>query len=171
MIFRQDSIDLIRRGQKTQTRRPVQDGEGGYVYGKTPYSWHLPATICREGWTETEVVKLIGGDPAESARTKWVVGRTYAVCPGRGKHQVERILLKGLRCQRLDGISKDDVLAEGLRWVAKRERWMYNKMILETLDDFPVGHVVAYLHLWQSMYPKSDMTELVWVLDFELVKP
>lgn len=148
MIFMHESVAQAQAGRKTNTRRPRQPAE--------TYDSDEQGNIIR--------VRTAKG------RIKWEVGRTYAVCPGRGVKQVARIRLTGIRCERVCDITDADVLAEGLRWDGRRERWVYGTRILEDEDSFPTGSAAAYLHLWESIYPKSDCTELVWVLEFEVMR-
>jgi len=145
MIFTPESINLIRSGAKTQTRRPVKGRDH-----RTHYN-------AGNGW----VYEVARGD-----RLQWCVGRTYAVCPGRGKHQVGRILLKAIRCEPVAEICHTDAMAEGLRWNDDGIACYGTRTIpgAGILTD-------AYLALWRTMYPKSDLTELVWVLEFEMVEP
>lgn len=155
MIFMHESVAQAQAGRKTNTRRPRQPAE--------TYDSDEQGNIIR--------VRTAKG------RIKWEVGRTYAMNPpppkgvkARMGKQVGRILLKSIRCERVCDISEADVLAEGLRWDGRRERWVYGTRILEDEDSFPTGSAAAYLHLWESIYPKSDCTELVWVLEFEVMR-
>jgi len=141
MIFLPDSVALILSGAKTQTRRPTKEGDSIYR-----------------------------GRIGRGGRLLWEVGRTYAVCPGRGKRAVCRIRITEIRCRRVCDISDKDVPAEGLRWDFKRGRWVYGKTVLENRAWYPNQNIAAYLWLWRSMYPKSDCEELCWALTFELVK-
>lgn len=135
MQFTPDSIALILAGKKCQTRRPRRDGD---IFG-------------------VDSVQIASG------RTKWMVGRTYAICPGRGKKSVGRIGLTGIRCERVDAITEMDAIAEGIQPTPLRgiRRYGDKQFLCATARE-------AYLALWRSMYPKSDCTELVWVLTFEV---
>jgi hypothetical protein len=126
MQFHEDMVAAILAGSKTQTRRPFQ-----------PY----------------DVVKR-GGPPfaeIQSVRRKgyllWQVGKTYAVCPGRGKRGVGRILVKRIRDEWMSTISEEDALAEG----------------------FPSR--LAFIERWRTMYGNDyPASGWIWVIEFELVK-
>lgn len=94
MIFRQ--WDEILTGEKTQTRRIVKPE---HFLNR----WHL------EGETDTRINEVLIG-----SRSLWVVGKTYAVVPKRGARAVARIRITGIRQERLQEISKDDAIAEGI---------------------------------------------------------
>ncbi len=167
MIFKQ--IDEILSGQKTQTRRVCNPGEGMYK--------------------DTLALR-------ESGAVKWAVGKTYAVVPKRGKPSVWwkrvgtvalthngmheyhypsnpdaaaialpvtraelekrgfqplRIRITAIRQERLQDISEADAKAEG------------------------VADVEAYRALWQAINGKTpgarwDANPQVFVLEFEVVK-
>jgi len=74
------------------------------------------------------------------------VGRDYAVCPGRGKHQVARIVFDNIRKQSLTAITEDDAIAEGF----------------ESRD--------AFIAAWNTINPKTpfERNPAVWVIDFTL---
>jgi len=138
MIFNEDSVNLILRGEKTQTRRPKRPGE-----------W----------WTGSlgQIVWVCDGNN----RLKWEVGRTYAIQPGRGKKAVGRFRLTGIRCERVADVSDVDAALEGIAY--RRGSLTYGSTKLEgkTASE-------AYLNLWQRIYPKSDLTEMAWILEFEV---
>lgn len=48
-----------------------------------------------------------------NGRTKWAVGKTYAVQPGRNLPQVARIRVTGIRRQKVTDIIAADAVAEG----------------------------------------------------------
>lgn len=91
MIFK-ETWQQVLDGTKTQTRRPVKEGEYGY-------RMYHPDVI--------QVIYKHGG------YIKWRVGKDYAVQPGRGKKAVGRIRITGIRRERLQEIRGRDVLAEG----------------------------------------------------------
>lgn len=119
MIFRPDMAIAILEGHKTQTRRPVKPGE----------SLHSIAG--------RRVVRTADG------RTRWIEGRRYSVCPGRGKNRVGLIRILRIVREPLDQIGEADARAEG----------------------FPSR--LFFLARWQELYPKSDLSESVWVLEFD----
>lgn len=134
MIFKQ--ITEVLNGTKTQTRRVCKPNE------------RLLGALGSQ-WVD---IALPGRD-----LRKWVVGRTYAAQPGRGKKAVGRIRITGIRQERLQDIDFDDALAEGCRatlWEGEVAVWPQE----------------AYCDLWQSINGKGswDANPLVWVLEFEV---
>jgi len=99
MIFAK-TADKVLAGEKTQTRRPMKDGDvietPGFMKNlniKKPISM-----IFRVG---------------RGGRLLWEQGRTYAVQPGRTAKSVGRTRLTGLRSEPLYWITHDDARAEG----------------------------------------------------------
>lgn len=177
MLFAPDSVALILSGAKTQTRRPVTNRDmlqtvaaaGEYAPWWSPsFTGPIDEPI--------EAVKVSPEpDLRKPSRLKWLVGRTYAVCPGRGKPAVCRIRITEIRCQRVADISADDARAEGLRGIDARSEYgwsvMYGERALGSFGNLAEGGALqaAYLALWRSLYPKSDCTELCWALTFKVV--
>ena len=151
MIFRlwQQVLD----GTKTQTRRQVKPGEEYNDWGFEQDGMHMG-----------EVLKA-GYRPLFSRHGKWIVGRTYAVQPGSGRPAVGRIRITNIRQERLQDISEDDVLAEGVGLQAWAFSW-------PRTDHWP--RTAGYAQLWNSIYTKPGTrwqdNPLVWVLEFELVE-
>lgn len=89
MTFQQWS--QVLDGSKTQTRRVIRTGE------------HL--------------LPLSNGDEVvySGGRTKWKIGRTYAIQPGRGQKALGRFKLLAIRREWLWEISIEDIKAEGVR--------------------------------------------------------
>ena len=79
-------------------------------------------------------------------RLLWEVDRTYAVQPGRTARSVGRIRLLSIIIERLYLITHEDARAEG----------------------FSGGD--EFVRAWKELYPKSSLDEMVYVLEFELVK-
>lgn len=158
MLFTPESIDLILSGKKVQTRRPVKPPEFGRM---TPTLCTAPSVLQETGARPGAVV--IFNPDQVIFRTKWTVGHAYAVQPGRGKKAVAWIEITGIRCEYLRDINDIGAALEGIQYDPARESLCYGGMLLdgETADK-------AYLNLWQSLYPKSDLSELVWVLDFQV---
>ena len=133
MILKQ--VQQVLDGTKSQTRRPVKEHEEANRWD-----------------SETDVInEVLIVDPNKSypgnLRSKWLLGRTYAVQPGRGKKAVGRIRITKIRRERLQDITGNDVRAEGCgTW-----EWPFEE-------------------LWDSLYRKpyrwQDNPEC-WVLDFE----
>lgn len=80
----------------------------------------------------------------KDCRPRWQIGRRYSVCPGRGKNRVALIEIISIWQEPVGQISGDDAHAEGFE-----SRY-------------------AFLWAWKRLYPKSDLSEPVWVLEFKL---
>ncbi len=78
-----------------------------------------------------------------NGRKKWVVGRTYAVQPGRGQLQVARIRVTGLNSEYVTRIRTPDAIAEGF----------------ESRADF--------LNTWIDIHGEDGLDCRVWVVTFE----
>lgn len=74
-------------------------------------------------------------------------GRDYAICPGRGKHQVARM--------RVLVADLDDLGAALTEWEANREGFV-------TPDEFKAK--------WVSLYGRFDPFEKVWRIQFEVIR-
>lgn len=75
------------------------------------------------------------------------VGSTIAVQPGRGRPAVARVLVTGLRRERLGDISDEDIRAEGFD---RREEFVLT---------------------WQAMHGSFEPDLVVWVIEFQLLEP
>ena len=127
MIFKQ--IDEVLSGRKTQTRRLVKAGDfqtpsGNIVYGESGKTTLIP---------------------------RFVVGKRYAVQPGRAKRGVGHIRITEIRLEYVYQITEDDAIAEG------------------------VNSVEEYRQLWDSIYEGQPEKQWganpeVWVVTFEAVK-
>ncbi len=89
MIF-QHTLEQVLSGRKSQTRRRAAVSDAA-VYGD-----------------DGQIVAV-----RHNGRTKWAVGKTYAVQPGRNLPQVARIRVTGIRRQKVTDISAADAVAEG----------------------------------------------------------
>lgn len=69
-------------------------------------------------------------------------GRTYAVCPGRGKPAVGRVRVTAVRREALGAITEDDARREGFESRA------------------------AFLDYWRAMHGDVDPAQPVWVVEF-----
>lgn len=75
-----------------------------------------------------------------------VVGRDYAVCPGRGKNAIGRIEILSVRLERL-------------------------ALALVTPEPYLEGFQLAngFRRVWESMHGTFDPDELVWRVQFKVV--
>lgn len=131
MLFKPEMIEAILAGKKTQTRRVVKDGE---FFAKSS----VPGSAF--------VYTYLSND---KSRTKWALGRTYAIVPKRGAKGIgRRIRITAIRREWLHDISEADAIAEG------------------------VGSVAEYKALWDAINAAGSwlMAGYVWVLSFELVE-
>ena len=144
MIFRPRHCDLILAGEKTQTRRLVRESDQALTdeYGNI-------IEVRRDG------------------RLLWLVGQTYAIQPGRGKHAIGRLLLQDIRREHLHEISEEDAKAEGaiLRAANFAEEWENSKWMMTRIHHFE--------EIWNSINTQpgtiwNDNPE-VWVLRFLVI--
>lgn len=147
-------------GTKTQTRRLVSENRVSDM------------ELARDAseWPDlnVKIPKVISAVfdclPDATLRCKWLVGRTYAVQPGRGKKAAGRIRITGIRQERVQDISIQDAIAEGV----PEQTATYTHPVYRSLS------VAAYAKLWNAIHTKPGETwndnPSVWVLEFELVR-
>jgi len=114
MIF-QYTYQQILDNNKTATRRVINPGE-----------------VLLENPTRLVV----------SGRTKWQVGKSYAIQPGRRKKAVGRIEITGIYQERLGQMTAEDALAEGFA----------------SLEEFQ--------QTWIQIHGHYDPNQSVWVVTF-----
>lgn len=135
----------ILNGQKTQTRR---------IVGSHDMEW---------GSIGSSRISMVDG--GKHYRTKWQVGKTYAVQPGRGKAAVGRIRITAIRRERLQDITLEDVKAEGIG------QYTFARGVL---SDNPPDPRWKFIKLWNEVHPKVpdnwESNPEVWVITFELVR-
>jgi hypothetical protein len=130
MLFSKDMLEAVLAGRKTQTRRPVKDGER--LVWRT-YCLSKPAV--RAVLTPTN-------------RKKWMVTDDVAVCPGRGKKAVARIEITSINVEAASVISEADARAEGFD---SREAFFDKLRSLYGADvDLNAGYWVITFKLVQS---------------------
>lgn len=172
MIFKQ--WEQVLDGSKTQTRRPVKEGETYHVMELGP------GAVSKSWLTRWRFMPPPGEDLlayVAPMNPKWVVGRTYAVQRPDGR-TVGRFLLTKIRRERLEDISDEDCLAEGIaRSLIPEFKGMGIVGLLYQCPICPERYPTvqeAYACLWEHVYGKGAWDRMkdddVWVLDFEFVE-
>ena len=148
-----ETLDALLDGTKGQTRRVVKEGDEAHIVTSAGGTqWVKPCADLHLQGTITAV-------RSKNGRIKWALGRTYAVQEGRGKPQVARLEITGIRCERLQSINFDDVIAEGYR--------IFGKM-----DAVKARH--WYMGVWRNIHKKGEFAwennPLVWPLHVRMVR-
>ncbi len=149
MIFAPAHAKLVRRGAKTQTRRPVK-GE-------------RTVTIRRAHGR----IKARAQRPPETS-CPYKTGHAYAVQDGAGKPENGRIVVTAVRRERLGDITFEDAKAEGFvsqfdfayHWLTAHgwgAGWKAPAGLHATLEDMILAR-------FQERHGDTE----VWVIDFEL---
>ena len=145
MIFKDELCTKVLAGKKTQTRRVKKETE--YFVGGASGSY--------------DRIMVKNQHPSKMNPIKWMVGRTYAVQPGRGKKAVGRFKLLAIREERLREITADDARAEGVP-IPESE---YS---LGSPDNYAL---FRFAHLWDSINKKPGTrwgdNPVVWALTFQ----
>lgn len=84
--------------------------------------------------------------PLRGGPCPYVVGKTYAVQPGRGKHAVARLRVLSVTQVAVLPISLKDAIAEGF------------------------GSPAEFYVRWAQMYGEADFSGWCWRIEFELVE-
>lgn len=163
MIF-QHTWQSVIENRKTQTARLVKDGqffEPEDSYEEDGAIVHQPAGVWR--WVN-------GKDTAVGV---WVVGRTYAVQPGRGKSAVARIRILSITRRDVRDYTAEDATREGFdNRVAFMVTYMSmnDKVAMPKFRDYDFpsdGFTTAMSFLRSRPAERYD----AWVLTFALVTP
>jgi uncharacterized protein YhfF len=145
MIF-QHTHELVMAGRKTATRRVFAHD----TIVLDAYGFAMLRRTFDDAAAELEPRHPVLDVGTVGRGLKWRVGNTYAVQPGRGKRAIGRIRVTGLRVERLQTLTHEDALAEG------------------------VASVEEYAALWDAIHSKRgerwDDDPLVIVIQFELMK-
>ena len=183
-------VRAILDGTKTQTRRVLKpDGkyrldlvapaDGGP--SRCPYGQPGDMLWLREAWRTTREVDFLPGSQLDGTYRLWYeADAPHQLGFGRYRHArfmprwASRITLevKDVRVQRLQDISEEDAIAEGLRRVGGplgSTMWEYS----DTTGGQFVAPRVAYSMLWDTIHgPGSwDANPWVWAVTFRKVKP
>lgn len=165
MLFKQ--AQEVLDGRKRQTRRPVKPWDRAMHIdknGRVNRYWHPGVSIHR-----------VVNEGYDRDRTRFEVGKTYAVQPGRGQKSIGRIRLLEIRRERLQEISLEDIEAEGITTPEEFARiwgeaithsWL--EVAYERLKKGDLRN--AFRYMWRSIYKKPHRWEdnpEVWVLVVE----
>jgi hypothetical protein len=134
MQFAQNLIEKILAGEKTQTRRPVKPADRFDWLGQNGKYYPCLVSEFRTGLHVYRIYR--------NHRLLWQVGKTYAICPGRGKPQIARFRILHISMEDVRLISDGDVRREGFKY--HTDFW----------------------DVWQQFYSKKYLD--AWVLSFEL---
>lgn len=158
MIF-QYTINQVLDGSKTQTRRIVKPEHN--MAGALPT--FIPNIYVRVG---------IAGH-----RKIYEVGKTYAVCPGRGKSALGRIRITSIRQERVQDITPADAWAEigDLDHNPLHEEYIVANQRNELTEKFGEEYACyIYRWMWNRIHLKKgerwEDNPVVWVLEFELAE-
>lgn len=121
MIFQYTLVQVLS-GEKTATSRLVKPGDVA-VYGDNQ---QIEAVVA-------------------NGRDKYRVGKTYAVVPARGKPQVARIRLLGIKRKKVSETTTAEAKMEG--------------------DT----SIEGFFETWRKAYGEGKLDAEVWFLTFELV--
>ncbi len=155
LIFKQ--IAEIESGKKTQTRRVVKEGEAYTTKDIHGFISHLKYPKA----TDFGIWEVV----TPSVRTKWKRGETSAMLPGRGKKGVGFVRITSIRLERLNDISEQDALAEGITEIGM-QLYQYSK-----LSDTRFTAKDCYKMLWENINGVGswEKNPLVWVIGFEYI--
>lgn len=162
MIF-QHTWQKVLSGEKTQTRRlaaPKPDGTS--LAGCEMISFPMGRKSVTRGSRDDM-----------RWNTKWQVGKTYAVQPGRGKKAIARIRITDIRREDVREISDQDIWAEGFKdYVDFWSTWCNmhdSKVDVENLVDGWQGSSEIGESLYTYLTDRPADRYQAWVIEFELV--
>lgn len=145
MLFKPELAEKIIRGEKTETRRLKQPGER-LMNGRTVY---------------------------HNGRIKWEVGRTYAICPGRGKPTIKYAFLDS---DKLAYWHPYDPLPSVQEWTPARIRiTCISEEIVGAISEASAiregfGSRDAFFITFAEINGAKNLTALAFALVFELVR-
>lgn len=154
MLFKPEMIEQIITGKKTMTRRIVKKEEEVF------YEPVDCGTYTRNNNTILEVFTGMG-------RTKWRVGKKYAVCPGRGKPQVYWCP----DCKKID--STEGYVHESKPLFIELVSIKKQKLLSTSEEDAKregFKDRACFLNAFARINKKVNMNCEVWALSFKVVK-
>lgn len=111
MIFKKELAEKILSGEKSQTRRLVHPEDCEEYFSIPPEYGHR---LCGEIYAVV-YPRISRATTCEYDAVRYAVGKTYAVCPGRGKPAIGRIRITAIEREDVRDISEEDAIAEGFR--------------------------------------------------------
>jgi len=151
MQFQPESIEKILAGKKTQTRRPALPSD------------EIVRTMTQGKYPERGVYQVF-----RNGRLHWQCGKTYAVCPGRGKKQVARIKVWRIKWEDVRNMSYEDIIAEGFEHpFGFLETWcgFYDPPYIETMKA--EAHLSSAPGARASLRLRPNELYQAWALTFE----
>lgn len=150
MIFMRTADEVLAR-TKTQTSRLVGI-EDEALWSNPSGNYHAAHAMAGD-WVIDEVLRR--------GRRLYQVGGTYAVQPGRTEPSVGRIRLLSIARRRLQTLTAEEHIAEGLR-----TQFGGHDAVVDLRDQF--------ISLWNSVYIRPahrwEADPEIWMLTFKLVK-
>lgn len=176
MIF-QHTWEKVLSGEKTQTRRIVKPHD--YIN-----RWHLngddDCTINEILTPRKKPTKY------ETSRNVYLLGKTYAVQPGRGQKAIAHIEITDIRHEDVRCISDEDARAEGFdspldflaKWTQMHDRQMQFDRDDENWADDGTWNYWANrkwgkadsLVMWSYLAVRPANRFMAWALTFKLVQ-
>lgn len=157
MNFKPELLAKVLDREKTQTRRPVKPGQHPGVITDASLEF-IPVG---NGYGDILNVHTLAG------RMVYEVGKDYAACPGRGKHQQGRIRILDIREEDVRTICSEDVIAEGFQDVLE-----FFKVWCGFYDPLAYKFLCAVndpLRVDDLLSDRPDHLYQAWALTFELV--
>lgn len=148
--FKPELIQKILAGEKTQTRRLRKSGD------------EYTRTMTQGKHPERRVYQVYRNN-----RLLWQCGKTYAVCPGRGKPQVARFKLQIMRWEDVRQISGANSRAEGFR--NRLEFWLTWCGFHDPKAIDAINHALYHgLQPIKALNLRSEKLYQAWALTFKL---
>lgn len=162
MIF-QHTIDKVLSGEKTQTRRIVEDGQ----WLAQPIGSVGTAVNGRIILGERPLQVVSGHEWDNTRRIHYEVGKTYALQRGRGMKAEGRIRITGIRREDVRDISEADVKAEGF---ASYEHFVQTWCHMHDAAACREADKLKGIHICGAARTRPAERYQAWAITFELVK-
>lgn len=179
ILFSTEMVEAILEGRKTQTRRILKGVAldwlapdmfmPEYVASKDnnicPYGYENDILWVRETWATGKrgtdgTEYLYKADNVDYANPKWKpsIHMPKEACRLRLK-------IKSIRVERLQEISEQDAISEGIELIGNR----YKQYLSTRLDKTVENPIYSYMTLWESINGVGswEKNPYVWVIEFE----